>query len=344
MGSKALARFGLTAVLVSLTSTALGAEPNAADRETARGLMARGRDQRDKRDFAAALESFRAADAIMHVPTTGYEVAETEAAMGKLVEARDAALAVARLPPRADEPAPFAAAREKARKLSDDLEGRIPTLVVRVSPANPAPEVTLDGAPFPAVALGVPYRLDPGHHHIEAKRDDLVSKKDVEVGEHDETTVALDLVALAERHDDGGHLLPHEHVRSPLPRILMYSGLGVGAAGLVVGTVTGLMALHQTSTLKDRCPNDACPPSVYDAQSFQDDKSRASTMGTISTVSFVVGGVGAGVGVVGLVLMMNDKDPPSGPATGSAPRVRPWVSPRLSPWFSGTGGGVSGSF
>ena len=43
----------------------------------------------------------------MHVPTTGYEVAHQEAALGMLVEARDMALRVTRLPAEAHEPAPF---------------------------------------------------------------------------------------------------------------------------------------------------------------------------------------------------------------------------------------------
>src|SRR5690349_18414785 len=63
--------------------------PSATEKETARGLMADARAKRDRGDARGALESFQAADAIMHVPTTGFEVARTQASLGLLVEARD---------------------------------------------------------------------------------------------------------------------------------------------------------------------------------------------------------------------------------------------------------------
>src|SRR5260221_13091450 len=103
------------------------ADPTAADRETARGLMKQGTAARDAGHLDEALKNFEAADAIMRVPTTAYEVAKTRAALGKLIEARDGALSIARSSAQPNEPAPFAEARTAAQKLSDDLEGRIPS-------------------------------------------------------------------------------------------------------------------------------------------------------------------------------------------------------------------------
>ena len=57
-------------------SRAARAEPTAADRETARALMQDGRDLRDQGDKSSALARFRAADDIMHVPSTAIRVAK----------------------------------------------------------------------------------------------------------------------------------------------------------------------------------------------------------------------------------------------------------------------------
>src|SRR2546425_4050542 len=125
----------LLALLLSFPVLA-HAEPTAADRETARALMKQGVAARDSGDLKGALKNFEAADAIMHVPSTGFEVAKTRAALGMLIEARDVALSIARAPAQPGEPSPFAEARNASQKLSDDLEGRIPSIKLSVKAAS----------------------------------------------------------------------------------------------------------------------------------------------------------------------------------------------------------------
>src|SRR5271157_3775010 len=64
-----------TAVAAMLAASGASAQVSAADRETARSMMQEGRDLRDKGDLKGALQRFKAADDIMHVPTTSLEVA-----------------------------------------------------------------------------------------------------------------------------------------------------------------------------------------------------------------------------------------------------------------------------
>jgi isocitrate lyase len=73
-------------------------------RNTARDLMDQGDERVAHQDYAAALTLYRAAHDIMNVPTTGIEVARTLSSLGKLVEARDAALEVLKLPEAPNEP------------------------------------------------------------------------------------------------------------------------------------------------------------------------------------------------------------------------------------------------
>src|SRR5690242_13508597 len=101
------------AALILATAAPAFAEPTAAEKETARNLMQEGRDLRDKKDLKGALQRFQAADQLMGVPTTGYEVASTQVALGLLVEARETLNRVSRLPAQAKEPAPFREARQK---------------------------------------------------------------------------------------------------------------------------------------------------------------------------------------------------------------------------------------
>src|ERR1700679_951302 len=109
-------------------SARASAEPSAAERDTARGLMAEGRSDRENGDLQDALRAFLGADAIMHVPTTGLEVARTQAALGLLVEAWNTALRVSRTSARPGEPAPFHVARQAAVVLKGEMEARVPSL------------------------------------------------------------------------------------------------------------------------------------------------------------------------------------------------------------------------
>jgi hypothetical protein len=79
---------GVVAAVVLLTAPAAWAQPTETDRESAREFMAKGRDARSNDDIRQALQHFRSADEIMHVPTTSLEVAKAQADLGMLVEAR----------------------------------------------------------------------------------------------------------------------------------------------------------------------------------------------------------------------------------------------------------------
>src|SRR5688500_11391499 len=62
-----------------LLATSTGhTQPSAAQKETARGLMAEARDLRERGDLQGALTRFSAADSLMGVPTTGFEMAVTQ--------------------------------------------------------------------------------------------------------------------------------------------------------------------------------------------------------------------------------------------------------------------------
>ena len=339
----------------SLAVAGLAAGPTAADKDTARALMAQGNDLRTKGDLKGALQSFQAADAIMHVPSTGVEVAKTEAALGQLVEARDAALAVARTSPAPGEPKPFTEARKEAQALSDALETRIPALQITVknTPAGSAPSVDVDGVAVPAQALAFPRKVNPGHHVVGASAGTAHAQAEVDVAERETKGVIVELpdaattppatvLAPAPSPDDHKSATPSDQPKKKFP-VLAVAGFAVGAVGIAVGSVTGLMSISKTSSLKDQCPNDQCPASTFDSDQFQSDKSTASTLGTVSTISFIVGGVGIAVGVVGLVLPRGNVSAHAS-TTGSNSATKPRISPWISPSPGGGAAGLAGRF
>ena len=326
MASRSIAAIVCAAVLATAVPV-LAAEPTAADRETARALMAEGRDQRDKGDLEGALKAFRGADAIMHVPTTALEVARTEAATGLLVEARDHALTIARSRPTPGEPAPFADARTAADTLAAELEGRIPSLKIKVHSASEGEvEVRLDDAVIPFAALGLARKLDPGSHVIVAKKGADVRRLTVDVGERDgrEVTIDFSVAPPATKPDDVTSPPPDrpELPGNPARTALVLGGFGIGLVGVAVGSVTGMMSLSKTSTLKEQCPNDRCPAAL------EDDLASARTLATVSTIAFVIAGAGIVAGVVGLVALK-----PHRPAEA-----------RIVPWIGVGAAGLSGSF
>jgi hypothetical protein len=89
--------------------------------------------------------------------------------------------------------------------------------------------------------------------------------------------------------------------------------LGVGGAGLVLGAITGGLALGDHSDIASSCPDPKnCPASV------QGKIDSYHTMGTISTIGFVAGGVLAVAGIVMWVLA---------PSAKKTEKAAAWITP-----------------
>ena len=304
-----------------LLATAAHAEPSAADRETARTLMQQGRELRAKGELKEALKRFQAADEIMHVPSTGLEVARSQVAIGQLVEARDTIAAIRRMPPKPNEPTPFKEAREKAEELDTSLNGRVPALSISIKGGAPgeSPTVSIDGEALPPGVLGLPRAVDPGHHVIVARTAGAEAKEEVDVHEGDQKPVELTLVAVttpggAEEHPAEGGAAPEAPAsasRSHAPTLLTWTGVGVAGIGLIAGTVGGVMSLSKKSALQGECTNGICGPTSYA------DYDAANTYATISTIGFIAAGVGGVVAAVTLLVGHREAGAaPSPPAAG----------------------------
>lgn len=319
---------------VSAPTRALAQQPTLADRETARALMDEGDRQRDGGDLEAALKSYEAADALMGVPTTAIDVARTQVALGKLLEARETLTKLLRIPEKRKEPPPFVAARKAAAELYDELSSRIPAVEIVVkAPPGAELQVTIDGEPVPTETLGMARKVNPGAHVIVVRSGSSEERAEVQVEEGALETVEIEIEGEPSSTADQRSAAEADQTSGGSNTLLTYSGFGLAAAGLITGTVTGIISLSKTGDLKERCPSDLCPPGS------QGEIDSALTMGTVSTVAFAAGGVGLAIGVVGLLLPGSEAR-----AAGAGHATKPAASPTYRAVVGPSYVGVRGTF
>jgi hypothetical protein len=328
-------RLCLGAVAASLLlATAAHADPTAADREMARTMMDQGFELKRKGDLKEAVKRFKAADEIMHVPTTALPLAQVQADLGLLVEARDTlAASLRRTPEQPNDPQVFKTARAEGEKLDASLAQRVPALTITLKdlPSGDTPALDVDGVAVPAEAVGLPRPVDPGHHVVKVKSKHSEGQAEVDVKEAEQKTleVALTVVAVTEPEPQQ-QAAPQQQseepaapVKSHSPTVLTWIGIGIAGAGVATGTVTGIMSLNKKSALQGECPNGICGPDQHS------DYQAANTFALVSTIGFAVAGAGAALAVVSLVVGHEES---SAPAPASTPPesgllVHPWIGP-----------------
>jgi hypothetical protein len=308
----------LLALITLLAPSLALAAPDPAERAIARTLMDEGDRKAEIKDFRGALEAYKKADSIMGVPTTGIDVARTHLVLGHLVEAWQVAGVVTHFPRKPTEPEAFTHARRDADALIEQVLPRIPTL--RIAAIGVAPgaaiEVTIDSVKVPRDQLNEALKVNPGEHVVHVwSRGFEAATSTTTLTEGQTSTLTLTLTPRAAHAENGAR------------SALIYTSLGLGAAGLVVGSITGIVSLNAASAAKKSCAADgSCPPSA------QPDLDRSLTMANISNVGFGAGLAFVGLGVVGLVL--TPRAPSSAPAPSSGVALVPLSSgAALRGWF-----------
>jgi len=277
--------FALAVFLVSAIALPLRAEPTAEDLDKAKLLYNEGLERRDAGDHAAALDLFRAAYGRVASPIIGMDLAREHIFFGQLVQALAIVEAVIKLPVLAEETDKSASARAEASKLALELPKRIPHLRLVVAPGS---TVLVDGRLVPGSELGS-LALNPGKHEVIVASVTAV-KRDVELKEGETRDLSFEPPKAA----------PPPPVVAPVAPApsytLTYVGLGTAGAGVVLGSVTGLLALSYARDVHDRCAsNGDCPPDAAG------DLRASRTLGTISTISFATAAGGLILGAFGWV-------------------------------------------
>lgn len=299
----------------------LAAAPSAsaqsdADRATARQLGQDGEQALSTKDYKRAEDDFRRADSLIHAPTLLLGLARALAGEARYVEAQEAYQRIIREGVAPGAPAAFTKALEAAKTEVQDVEPKLGGVTITVKAAGggdvPNLKVTIDDAPVNAAALGVKRVANPGTHVVSASADGFkpaTLNVTVPVGGAVDAPLTLekDLSAPAPtpaQPAPGDANAPAQQPPTPEQAPAAASGgssmwpwvaFGVGGVGLGLGAVTGVLAIGKHSDLSKAC-NPNCGP---DQQSNLD---SYHTLGTLSTVGFIVGGIGVAAGVTLLVL------------------------------------------
>lgn len=285
----------LLGLAVSLTTpAALAREPTSEDRTTARELAREGFEALRAQDYALAADRFKRADALVHAPTLLVDLGRSYVGLGRLVMAHEAFQQVMREGVPADAPAPWRRALAVAREEDAKIEPRLAWVTIRVDGAS-QPRLTLDGEHLPLASVGVRRAVDPGRRTVVAEADGFLSaSKVIELreGETGELTLVLE--------PDPNHELPSRpalerkvivvQAAPSTGRTPAYVAYGVGAAGLMLSGVTGVLLLRTRGNLEADCQDGVCPPRAAG------DLSRFPLYGTLAAVGLGVGLAGAGVG------------------------------------------------
>jgi hypothetical protein len=212
-----------------------------------------------------------------------------------------------------------------ARERAAALRPRLPVLTVHGDPSVAGLVVTSDGK---NIGLGAPGFVDPGPHRIEASAPgrkpwtaEVVAKEGAPL---DVQVPALELApaeSSAPRLAGGAGGVPtppptdRDQAAEPsssLQTTLGWVTVGVGAAGIAFGAVTGVLALSKKSDL-DEDPD--CPEHC-------DDSNAVDSYNTVRVMSGVGLIAGSSLAVVGAVLLLTAPSPTRGATARSREHAR----------------------
>jgi hypothetical protein len=348
--SRLVAVTGFSLASLAFAGSAFADDPSDSDIAQARQLGTQAQEQMDKGNFAESEKLWTAAAKLYSkAPTLTLGLARAAAKNGHPLLAQENYNKIIREWGNVASPPPaFKDALDAARAEVGSVSSRIASVVITVEGVD-KPSVMLDGEAIPPVTLGLKRPIEPGKHmvHAEAqgyKPADLsftvaeggAANAPVKLEKAPDAPVAGPTpgtppgTAGGTGVDTGAGPTPGHSSNKTYALV----AFGVGGAGLVVGAITGIIAVGKHSDLDKQCTGGTCSP---DLQSKVD---SYKTMGTISTVGFIVAGVGAAAGAI---LWFTA---PKETASGANPKWATFEAKgvKMTPYVGLTNAGVTGSF
>jgi hypothetical protein len=299
----------LAAAFAALSAPAL-AQENAASE----ALFTKGVADMESGKFDTGCPSIAESYRLDPRPGTMFTLAECEAKWGKVASAvshySDYLGLVSHMPtPEKTRHRDRASTAEAQVK---KLKPTVPQLTVTL-PANAPKDSTVkrDGIVLKSVSLGTPLPVDPGEHVIVTQvpgGPEHEQKLSIATGESKQVVVEIELPKDAAAAPPGPTAAPTASPPPGAPKAPPASGMrtwayvagGIGLAGIVVGSVTGIMSMGKKKTVDDNCDGTVCNQTGLSAS----DDGRM--LGNVSTVGFAVGAAGL---VTGIVLLITSPSP-----------------------------------
>jgi hypothetical protein len=327
----------LCAALVTTLSHASYADEAAENIAAARTLGIQGVQLADAGKCPEAIEKLTRAEALHHAPTILGRLGECQVNVGEVVTGTENLNTCVREVLPANAPKVFRDAQARAQKVLDAAMHKIAYLVIHVNPADVKAAVAIAGKSVPAALLGAERPTDPGTHQLTATAQGYKPASatvTLAEGAHQEVTLQLEkdpavVAAVPPSATTAVAAPPPEAAPEPgakKSKVPAFVAFGIGGAGLIVGGITGGLAMSKASD----CPNKVC-----DTQS---DLDSAKTMATVSTIGFSVGIAGVAVGTILLLTGGGSSEKPAQALERPAPKFA------MRPWLGVSSVGLAGSF
>jgi hypothetical protein len=323
-----------TVAVALLAAAPAFADPTPQDIQQARELSGQANAAFEAGNYGEAEKLFAAASNLYPAaPTLTLGLARSQAKSGKYVLAKENYNKIIREQSNnSNASQAFKDALASAQAEIDGVSAKIGHVTITIDGLPPNAQVTVDGEEVKSAGLGVPRPIDPGQHKVVAAADGYATAEaSFNVTEAGSAAAKLTMVKnAAPVTGPTGPTSPTEAPKTSFEtkrdHTLAAIALGVGGAGLVFGGITGAIALGKHSTLAKDCTGGKCPET--------DSKKVDSyhTMAMLSTVGFIVGGVGVAAGAVLWFAGPTKQVQIQGNAVS------------VQPYFAGNGGGFAGRF
>lgn len=284
-----------------------------ATRGAARELGQEGVAAYQAEDYETASDRLERAYSVLRAPALALWSARALEKRGLLVEASERYLEGTRIilddsgDRRVQEKA-----QEESRMAYDALAVRIPSLVVEVEGATTDEvELTVGGKTVSSALIGTKRPTNPGAVEVVGQVGEQRVTEEVTLLEGQVTRVTLKFsgtapVALTPAGENAAEKPPlddgvQKKQESRWQSTAGWAAVGVGAGGLVLGAVTGALAMGKRGSLD--CPDNVCPAGTEEAQIKKYD-----TLRTLSSVGIITGGILAAAGVTLLLTAPSSRE------------------------------------
>ena len=317
-------------VTCAAASDAWAQSPSELDR--GRNLFRQALSMEVAGDWAGALSRLDAVSRIKTTPQVRFHLARCKEHLGRLTEA----LGDYRM-------AEYEAARLNVAELGDisrarqDLEVRVPKLVVTLSPSLNNSTVELDGIVLGVSGFGQEIPVDPGEHQFVVNTPDGQSfVRRIRVSETSVERVQIDAPPGFVQRTPGINRRPQaleDNLESSHPPTWAWIAGGIGAAGVVTASVFWYVREKAINDLNEGCyaNSNICPLSLKATQS------RGETASVGAPIALGVGVVGIGIAAYGFLAPRHNK-----PNTASGSGKQLHVNVDYGSHFAGVN--VTGAF
>jgi len=306
------------------------ANAQATDAAAAEQLFMAARAAMEKGDFKTACERFAESQRLDPAAGTLINLADCLDRQGKIASAWQRwkeALEMLR---------PDDERRVAVSQRAQSIEARVPKLELRLSATAPPGTVAeRDGIALGSASFGISLPIDPGPHRLVAKAPGHAQREyTLTVREGESSTLEIEpggpasnaATPAAPAPTAPAPATPLRDSGSSATRTWGFVGLGIGAAGLLVGGTAGVLAIAKKNEMEDACHRVGaellCTSAGVDAAE------SGNTFATVANIGVAVGLIGAAAGAYLLLSSRGES------------RTTAFVRPAIS----GATAGVSHSF